>query len=438
VVLQPDVYPFAARLARFHGCPQVIALGCRVPGIEQLRPEFRLIELEPQPRDDLPLPEGLPGSVIVCAGLIDHLRDPTPLLRNLRRLLDEAPLALLTATLGYPALEERLRIGGLRVAFSGLTTSDDEGFRKLTRLALLESPTGPVPAQGPAPPGFRVVGLMPTFNEEDVVESSIRALAADGVETYVLDNWSTDETPRIVEQLLGEGVAGLERFPPGGAGPRAEWRRILERTEQLASTLEADWFLHVDADERPKSPWPSTSLRDALWYVDRCNFNCVDQTTITFHPVDDGFCGQDLEAYFRFFDFGQDWGAFHQVKAWKNLGVPASRAHAGGHETAFEGRRVYPYKFLLRHYPIRSQAHGERKVHSERLLRWSREEREAGWHIHYDGVAADHRFVRDPAELLEYEEELFNSEYLVERLSGIGIPRLGRPSLGVTDSAGVA
>ncbi len=40
---------------------------------------------------------------------------------------------------------------------------------------------------------------------------------------------------------------------PQNPTPRAEgvynWRSILERKEQLATVLEADWLMHVDADE---------------------------------------------------------------------------------------------------------------------------------------------------------------------------------------------
>jgi hypothetical protein len=79
---------------------------------------------------------------------------------------------------------------------------------------------------------------------------------------------------------------------------------------------------------------------------------------------------------------------------------------------------VYPFKFLLRHYPIRSQAHGERKVLVDRAPRWSPEERALGWHRQYEEHV---RFVRDRATLEDADEATFREKYLIERLSGIGV-----------------
>ena len=70
----------------------------------------------------------------------------------------------------------------------------------------------------------------------------------------------------------------------------------------------------------------------------------------------------------------------------------------GGHDARFPGRRVFPYKFLLLHYPARSQEQGERKVFRDR------------------------QGCRNAEERLAPGGE-FDRRYLVERLSGIGIVR---------------
>jgi hypothetical protein len=85
---------------------------------------------------------------------------------------------------------------------------------------------------------------------------------------------------------------------------------------------------------------------------------------------------------------------------------------------------VYPYKFLLRHYPIRSQAHGERKVFRERQSRFLPEARDRGWHRQYDAIQAGHSFLRAPESLEEFAEESFLEDYVVERLSGVGLDRV--------------
>jgi hypothetical protein len=152
-------------------------------------------------------------------------------------------------------------------------------------------------------------------------------------------------------------------------------------------------------------------------------FNCIDHTIVEFHPVDEGFePGMDHEAYFRHFDL-KHLSHPRQRKAWKNWGQPVSTIPSAGHDAVFEGRRIYPFKFLTKHYSFRSQKHGERKVFRERKARWNPKERARGWHVHYDSMQEGHRFVRSPSEKEIFEEDQFNKKYLVERLSGIGIHR---------------
>ena len=92
-----------------------------------------------------------------------------------------------------------------------------------------------------------------------------------------------------------------------------------------------------------------------------------------------------------------------------------------GHSVEFKERRVFPYKFLLKHYPIRSQSHGERKIFAERKARFSPEEHEMGLHTQYDMYEPECSFLVDPKSLIRFEKAKFNEEFLIERLSGIGV-----------------
>jgi SAM-dependent methyltransferase len=468
IVHQPHVYLFAAHLARLHGCSHVVDIGCgRAEKLAPLAPEFALVGVDHGPnlaearhhapavelidfdleRDEpIPLPEAARGGVLVCSDVIEHLVDPTPLLRNLRRALEHAPVAVLSTPerdlargvehLGPPdnphhvrewnlAELERLLISvGLDVLFIGLTASNDDGYPKRTTLAVLEHRSEPPPSDTRAPDDFRVVAFVPTYNEADVIEGTLAALADDGIEAYVVDNWSTDETYAIVERGLGNGVIGAERFPSAGPDVVYDWPAIIGRTEELALELDADWYLHVDADERRSSPWEGVTLRDGVYAVDQRGFNCIDHTVLDFVPVDEGFSpGDDVERYLDHFRFGTRPGHFVQVKAWKNLGCRVERARYYAHDTMFAGRRSFPYKFLNKHYPFRSSAHGRRKVFDERLPRYPQEAVASGIHAHYQALEGDHRFVADREALLLFDEATFNRDFLVERLTGIGIER---------------
>ena len=108
---------------------------------------------------------------------------------------------------------------------------------------------------------FRVVALMSAFNEGDIISPVIQHLVENGVEVYLLDNCSTDDTVEQASQWLGKGLLEIERFPRddddryGRAAGRYDWTAILLRKEELARTLDADWLIHHDADEVREAPW---------------------------------------------------------------------------------------------------------------------------------------------------------------------------------------
>jgi hypothetical protein len=307
-------------------------------------------------------------------------------------------------------------------AFVGWAPRDQAG----TLVAILER--GHLLARPrPAPASFRAVAIVPVYNEQDIIAQTLRYLIDQGLEVYLLDNWSTDQTPELARRFLGQGVVAIERFPPNGASRTYDLRALMGRIEALAGELAADWFVLHDADERRRSPWPDVGLRDALYYVDQGGFNCVDHITLTFwptlgSPIYDGT--REVEQVLRHFEFSKHPGHFHQRRAWKQTGQRVSLAATAGHDVQFPGRRVFPYRFLLKHYPIRSQAHGERKVLAERLPRWNPAERAAGWHTQYDEFFQRSRspsFVRDASGLTLFDPQTFYANWLIERLSGVGV-----------------
>lgn len=93
---------------------------------------------------------------------------------------------------------------------------------------------------------LRIIALLATYNERRFIQASLEHNIAQGLEVYLIDNESTDDTVRIAEQYLGRGLIGIESFPRGGM---IRWVELLKRKEQLAFTLDADWFIHIDADE---------------------------------------------------------------------------------------------------------------------------------------------------------------------------------------------
>jgi Glycosyl transferase family 2 len=237
----------------------------------------------------------------------------------------------------------------------------------------------------------RVVAIIAAHNEADVIEQVVGDLIAQGVQVYLIDHGSTDGTADRVRALVGRGLIAIEPLDDDG---RFRWADILRRKLELAAELDGDWFIHADADELRESPWSGVELGRAFALVDELGYDAVDFAVFNFRPVERGelAAGADLRAAFPFYEAG---GAHDrlQVKAWKRTARPVELVSSGGHEARFDGRRVFPIRFILRHYPIRGQAHGERKVFVERRPRFVDEERARGWHVQYDGFEAGARFT---------------------------------------------
>jgi hypothetical protein len=271
----------------------------------------------------------------------------------------------------------------------------------------------------PAPPEFTVVAIMHAYNEEDVIEEVIGHLAHNGVGVYLIDNWSTDSTPARARAFEGKGLVGYERFPPDGPTTSFELKRLLTRTEEVAVDLRANWIIHNDADEFRFAPWPGVSLRDALFHVQEGGFSAVDHGCLNFALTQERLdAAAPLEERLTWF-LAERTPDLFRLNCWRRSpGSRAELAWSGGHTVRFPGRKVFPYNFLIHHFPIRSVEQGRRKVFGERLPRYPVNERLEGWHSHYDHARAD-TLVR-PTNGLTHLRPSFNQDFVLERLTGVG------------------
>ncbi len=395
---QSFVHEFTAYVAERCGCRDVLDMSCRV---------------QTDPR----------RCVVLCPDAFGPLVAPEGRLRHLREVLEDAPFGVVTApagAIGLTNLVQLLEAAGIEVMFSGFTPSVGQHGPRGTALAVVQKPR---PKLIP-PATFRVVAFIFVYNDEDVIRCTLEHLIGQGVEVHLIDNWCTDNTIAVAGEYLGRGLREISRFPKDGPTGTHDLHARLLHVEALAERSDADWILVNDADEIREAPWPRLDLRTALYQVDRAGFNAIDYTVLDFRPTGHQFSADALlQTQFRYFEFGTRPGHFRQMKGWKRSSGPIELAWSGGHEVRFPGRRVYPFKFLLRHYSIRTQEQGERKIFDglKRLNRYDSEVR--GWHVHYDELSKRRSFVWDPETLLRFDEETFYRDYVVERLSGVGIIR---------------
>ena len=464
---QPHVYPLAGYLGTQLGCTTIIDIGCgTAKQLTKLHPEFQLIGLDSEfniqycrknyrfgkwiefdlerPMTALLPKEVLENSIIVCSETIERLINPANLLITLKTWMNTAPLCLITTPErdlgrgehdhGPPATPYRAREWNMKefedllhackfqTSFIGLTANNAQDFFKETTLAVIEKNIHcPYDFNGKAFQDFRVLAIMAAYNEEDIIAQSIHQLLQQGIDVHVMDNWSTDNTFHILKDLEKQKLISLERFPKDGPSPYFEMLDLMARKVQISKEMKADWYIHHDVDEIRNSPWRNLNLKQGIFRVDQEGYNAIDHTLIWFQPVDDGFsAGMDFGNYFKYFEFDRVPHCPH-VKVWKNIGQDLNLVTSGGHQARFEGRKVYPYKFLLKHYPFRTKSQATKKVFKDRKPRWSPRGRKRGFHIQYDHIEEGFNFIQSELQLERFEEEQFAKQYLVERISAIGI-----------------
>jgi glycosyl transferase family 2 len=226
----------------------------------------------------------------------------------------------------------------------------------------------------------RVVALIASYNERRFIGPCLEHLHEQGVESYLIDNCSTDETVKIAAGFFDRGLIGIEEHPRGEV---YDWRGLLRRKEEVAEELtaegEADWLIHLDPDELRLPPPGADTLAEAFQAVDRAGYNAVNFLECTFVPTreepdhDHPDFQRTLRTYYAFCP------AFpHQLKAWRAADAPRPRLAAkGGHQVAFHHIRMYPHSFPMKHYLFLSVPHAVEK-YVER--RYEESEVRRGWH----------------------------------------------------------
>jgi glycosyltransferase involved in cell wall biosynthesis len=221
---------------------------------------------------------------------------------------------------------------------------------------------------------MRVIALVATYNEQRFIASLIEHLFQQGVEVYLMDNCSTDDTVAIASQYLHKGLVGVETLPRQGCFSLTDQ---LMRKEQLAASLDADWLMHIDADERHYAPSKYKSLANAFAEAENQGFNAVNFMEYTFVPTRE----QPFHDHPRFADTMRCYYPFapflpHRLNAWKKQDGPVDLVSSGGHVMSFPGLSQFPESFIMKHYMILSMAHVEEKYCA---LQFGAEDKKKGW-----------------------------------------------------------
>lgn len=247
--------------------------------------------------------------------------------------------------------------------------------------------------------------IIPVYNEMDILPQVVDHLHEQGCEVHVLNNWSTDI--QNSSDIKADSIEVWPSEPPSFYN----WSGILRRVEIIAFEKGQDrWVMLCDADEIRRSckEFGNMSLSDSFSCVSLAGYNAVNFEVRNFVPTDNGWKpGLNPENYFRYCKKEYVDKGLPHIKAWFQSNIKVDLSSTGGHEAIFGGRKVYPNRFILKHYPIRSQQHGETKVLLERYPRYSKKERDNSWHVQYDSYIKQYikgdkpSFVYDKYDLVE-------------------------------------
>ena len=263
----------------------------------------------------------------------------------------------------------------------------------------------------------KACAIMSTFNESDIARESVLKLISQDVSVFIVDNGSTDGTVEQLSSLVGHGLIDIQvrRFFEGDREVY-NWSGLLEAKETIARSLPHDWFLHVDADEIRYSPWPNVSLSGGIHEVDRQGFNLINFKVFNFQLMADTCVRDSFESEMPYYKPAAYFDTI-QVKAWRRC-EQFSLTRLGGHFLDRNDSNVFPTRFILKHYPVRSREQGVRKIFQERKARFSHEEKAKGWHVQYDHLQTETDLLStiyaDPAATEVFDHDVICSQLIRE------------------------
>lgn len=245
---------------------------------------------------------------------------------------------------------------------------------------------------------MKVIAVLTTRNEEKFIESCLKHLISHQIQIVLIDHESVDNTQTIARFFLGKGLLQIFNQPFKGF---FDLRDQLAFKQKVIAQFQADWFMHVDADEFHEPSDKNLSLAQFIEEIDQQGYNAINFLEYTFIPTNE-YPDHD-HAYFQktmrwYYPFLPSFP--HRVNAWKS-NPNVDLVSSGGHIADFEGKKLYPSSQVMRHYLCLSKKHAESKFNRP----YSSGEIAKGWHGWRPHVKSEKIFFPSMTELRFWESD---------------------------------
>ncbi len=372
------------------------------------------------------------AAVLLCTPLLNQIRDAASFLNCVQEELKYSGLAILCArdreriprssgpsegTEWTPfELRSWLSRRGISVLFMGHTNATENDTSRSLIVAILAGRETPPVA--PAPANFQVIAIMSSFNEADIIGPSLDYLLQQGigpparelVHGWYIPHRSCPRGTRCPHRTLppGRSRRSLPHWldPPAKGGTReGVGSRLVHphRCGRDPGRALSRWRHSRGALSRRARRLQLRGQHAPGFSTDRRIIPSGGRL-----PVPLPILGAPRLGHFnarsgkrpRYPSISRTWAAM------------TFRSPDGG---------LYPFHFLLRHYPYRSSQQASRKLFEDRNLNPD-EYRATGWGIHYSKHQRDPRRIRRPEDLRQFSSSFYD-DYLIERLSAVGFRR---------------
>ena len=203
----------------------------------------------------------------------------------------------------------------------------------------------------------RCAAVLCVRNERAHIRRAIADFVGQGIDVAIIDHDSSDGTREICEEFLGAGVLAVEPLAWAGA---FDLTAQLQAKQELVDRLDHDWLIHADADEWLQSPVPGETLLEGIERLDASGCDAINFEEFVFLP-DDGGIREPLDCRREFLDYYFFApGERRLMRAWRHR-MGYSNLGSGGHQLSGSEPKVAGQNFILRHYPVLSQAHAIEK-----------------------------------------------------------------------------